>query len=317
MLESLKIGVSACLCGERVLPNARHRLDPYINNHVARYVELVPLCPEMGCGMGVPREPVCLRESPEGLRLTGEISYKDWTDAMVAWTEKILPDLVGEPLCGFILSSDSPTCSLDRVRVFTEDGKKPGRGQNGIFADLLQKFCPTLPVEDSLKLGTPMVRDNFIKRVFVRKRWLELMAEPLSKKALLDFHTRHKLLLRSQDLRTYRELGKLLGESDPFTVEEIHGAYEALLFQGMALNATPGKNTDALMHALGYFKDQLSAKEKELTLESINDYKAGRTPLLEPMTLLRHYARRFDMDYLKEQHFLNPEVLEMKLRFHG
>lgn len=315
MSQAIKIGVSACLIGEKVRWDATDSRDLFLTETFAKYAELVPICPEIACGMGIPREKVRQIQQDDEIRLIGEESGKDMTEEMAHWAQRILPGLEEEGLCGFVLRSRSPSCALIQAKIFSTTGTPPRRGA-GFFANMLIDHYPLLPVEASERLQNPMLRANFICRVYVLNRWRELLEKGMNIGNLVDFHTRHKMLIRSHDLHGYQQLGKLLGESSIFNANEIFDTYGTMLFRSLALKATPKKSSDVLMHAMGFFKKELNNEDKHELLEMITAYKNGKIPFIIPVTLLNHYARKYRKPYLTQQYFLNPHPSELKLLNH-
>ena len=315
MPEKIKIGVSACITGEKVRWDGTDARDTYITDTLAKHVEFVPMCPEIACGMGIPREKVRQVDCGGEIRLIGYESGDDLTERMTQWANRVLPGLEEEGLCGFVLKNRSPSCAMMQNKIYSTSGKPPRRGP-GFFAQQLMDYYPLLPVETSKRLQNPIMRENFIRRVFVLKRWRMLLGKGMHIGNLVDFHTRHKMMIRAHDLRGYRQLGKLLGESSLFNVDEIFDTYGILLFRSLALKATPKKNSDVMTHAMGYLKKKLNLDDKKELLGLINDYKNGKIPLLMPITLLNHYARKHQKPYLTQQFFLNPHPAELKLLNH-
>jgi len=315
MSEIIRIGVSACVLGEKVRFDGSHARDPYITDTLAKYVEFVPLCPDMACGMGMDREKVRQVDCGDEIKLIGVDSAEDWTDRMIDFSKRVLPGLEEEGLCGFVLKSRSPSCALVQAKIYSTKGKPPRRGA-GFFAQKLMEHYPLLPIEASDRLQNPILRENFIRRVFVLKRWRDLVDKGMQIGQLVDFHTRHKMLIRAHDLSGYRQLGKLLGESSVFNNEEIFDAYAALLFRALTLKTTPKKNSDVLMHVMGFFKNDLDSADKHEIQSMIHAYKSGKIPLIMPVTILNHHARKFDKPYLTQQFFLNPHPSELKLLNH-
>ena len=315
MSKTVKIGVSACLIGEKVRWDGKHRRDSYLSDVLAKYVEFVPLCPEIACGMSIPREKLRQADCAGQIRLIGYDSGEDMTDAMSEWADRVLPGLDDEELSGFILKPGSPTCGMRHAKIFSTTGKAARYG-SGFFTRKLMEHAPLLPVETPDRLHNPILRENFIRRVFVLLRWRQLLAKGKTLGNLVDFHTRHKMLIRAHDLRGYRELGHLLGHATQSSVNETFTKYGALLFKSLTLKATPNKNSDVLTHAVGFFKKYIGAEDKQELLTMISDYKSGKIPLLMPVTLLNHYARKYGKPYLTQQYFLNPSPTELKLLNH-
>jgi uncharacterized protein YbgA (DUF1722 family)/uncharacterized protein YbbK (DUF523 family) len=315
MSDSIKIGVSACVAGERVRFDRTHRRSAYLTETLANHVEFVPICPEIACGMGIPREPLRQVDCAGEIRLIAYESGKDLTGKMTKWAKRVLKGLDKEGICGFVLRVHSPSCAVNKSRIHSTDGTPPTMGP-GFFTRLLQEHDPLMPVVSSEALQNAVLRENFIRRVFVLHRWRALVAKGPSIGNLVDFHTRHKMLIRAHDLRGYRELGRLLGESTLHNAETIFDTYGTQLFKSLSLKATPSKSRDVLTHAAGYFKKDLDAEDKRELHAMITAYAKGRVPLLVPITLLNHYARKYRRPYLTQQYYLNPEPSELKLLNH-
>ena len=312
MSDSIKIGVSACVTGEKVRFDGTHRRSAYLTETLAKHVEFVPICPEIACGMGIPREPLRQVDCAGEIRLIGYESGKDLTNKMTKWANRVIKGLDKEGICGFVLRMRSPACAVSKSSIFSTQGTPPRKGP-GFFTRLLQAHDPLLPVVSSEGLQDAVQRENFIRRVFVLHRWRALTAKGFSIGNLVDFHTRHKMLIRAHDLRGYRELGRLLGESTMHNTETVFKTYADLLFKSLTLKATPSKNRDVLSHAAGFFKKDLEAEDKRELHALITAYAKGRVPLLVPVTLLNHFARKYRKPYLTQQYYLNPEPDELNL----
>lgn len=314
-MEKIKIGVSSCLLGNSVRYDGGHKLDRFLRDTLGQYVDYVPVCPELECGLGVPREAMRLEGNPASPRLMTRQSRKDMTETMSAWAKKRLVALEAEKLCGFIFKSDSPSSGMERVKVYDEKGM-PAKTGVGIFARMFMEHFPLLPVEEEGRLHDPDLRENFIERIFTLKRWREAFISEAGPGVLVDFHTRHKLLVMSHSLKHYALMGKLVADPKKLTIFNLREQYEILLMEALGLKTTPKKNVNVLQHMMGYFKKELTAGEKQELLEVLEKYKTGYLPLIVPVTLLNHYVRKYDQPYLKEQVYLNPHPLELQLRNH-
>lgn len=313
MEEKVKIGISSCLLGEAVRWNAGHKLDRFLANTLGQFVEFVPVCPEVEAGFGVPRESMRLVGDPDNPRLVTFKSKTDCTEQMQRWAQKRVKELEAENLCGFIFKSDSPSSGMIRVKVYSEKGM-PRKVGVGMFARAFMDHFPRVPVEDDGRLHNPAIRENFIERIFTLKRWRDVAGNPPRMGSLVDFHTRQKLLLLSHSQKHYRLMGKLVAAGKKKEPEKLYDEYEQLLLEAMELKATVKKNHNVLLHLMGYFKNQLSADEKQELLEIFEQYRNGLVPLLVPLTLINHFVRKYDQPYLKMQTYLNPHPLELKLR---
>ncbi len=312
----IRLGISTCLLGEKVRYDGSHKLDRFLTDTLGRYVEYVPVCPEVECGMGVPREPLRLVGSAESSRLVTVRSGVDHTERMLQWAEMRVRELEKEGLCGFIFKSGSPSSGMERVKVYSEKGN-PVRNGVGMFARVFMAHFPLLPVEDEGRLHDPKLRESFIEAIFVLKRWRELAWEGADIGALVEFHTRHKLLVMSHSPEHYRAMGKLVAGAKNSPREELLTRYPVLLMDALSRKTTIKKNANVLQHIMGYFKKDLSADEKQELLEILSNYAQGHIPLIVPVTVMKHYVRKYNQAYLKEQYFLHPHPLELQLRNHA
>ena len=316
-MQKIRLGISACLLGQKVRFDGGHQLDRFITDTLGRYVEFVPVCPEVECGLGVPREAMRLVGEPSAPRLMTVRTKIDHTERLVKWAAKRVRELEQEDLCGFIFKSKSPSCGMERVKVYNERAQgSPVTKGVGMFARIFMEHFPLLPVEDEGRLHDPGLRENFIERIFVFQRWRELLAAPPSLGGLVAFHTRHKLLIGAHSTEHYRELGKLVAKGKELPLPDLYKRYQARLMEALRLKATSKKNTNVLHHLMGYFKKVLTAGEKQELLEIIDNYRQGYVPLVVPVTLINHYVRKYDQPYLKEQVYLNPHPVELQLRNH-
>ncbi len=314
--NKIRLGVSACLLGEPVRYDGSHKHDRYLTDILGAYVEFVPVCPEVECGMGIPRESMHLEGDPENPRLISTRTRRDLTDQMVRWAQKRLEELKGENLCGFVFKSNSPSSGMERVKIFDAKGM-PRKIGVGIFAGLFMKTFPRLPVEEEGRLHDAVLRENFVERIFHFKRWREHLEGGRSLGRLVDFHTDHKLLYMAHSPKHYRALGKLVAEGKKMDIQRLYDAYEDLMTEALKLKATVAKNSNVLYHLMGYFKKQLTADEKAELREIIEAYRKGLYPLIVPITLINHFVRKYDQPYLKRQVYLNPHPVELKLRNHA
>jgi uncharacterized protein YbgA (DUF1722 family)/uncharacterized protein YbbK (DUF523 family) len=314
-MEKIKLGISTCLLGENVRYDGGHKLDRFLTDTLGQYVEYVPICPEVECGLPIPRESMYLEGDAESPRLITSRTKQDMTERMVSWAKKRVVELEKEDLCGFIFKSDSPSSGMERVRVYNERGMPVKRGV-GMFAKIFMDHFPLLPVEDEGRLHDPKLRENFIERVFTLKSWREVLMRKESRGNVVDFHTRHKLLILSHSPKHYQITGKLVAKAKDVPLKELYQQYQTILMEALQLKTTPKKNANVLMHMMGYFKEQLSSDEKQELLAVVDNYRQEYIPLIVPITLINHYVRKYDQSYLKHQIYLNPHPLELQLRNH-
>jgi uncharacterized protein YbgA (DUF1722 family)/uncharacterized protein YbbK (DUF523 family) len=313
--ERVKLGISACLLGQDVRYDGGHKLDRFLRDTLGRYVEYVPVCPEVECGLGVPRESMRLVGDPGSPRLVTTRSGQDHTDRMVTWAHKRVSDLEEDGLCGFIFKSKSPSSGMERVKVYDKNGMPTKKGA-GIFARIFMERFPLLPVEEEGRLHDPKLRENFIERIFAIKRWREVLDKNKKRGNLVDFHTRHKLLILSHSPKIHRLMGKLVASAKGMPLKDLYNQYQNLLMEALRLKATIKKHVNVLQHMMGYFKKIISPDEKKELTEIIDLYRKGYVPLIVPVTLINHYVRKYDQAYLKGQLYLNPHPIELQLRNH-
>jgi uncharacterized protein YbgA (DUF1722 family) len=238
------------------------------------------------------------------------------TNRLVTWAHKRVAELEKEDLCGFIFKSHSPSSGMEGVRIYNEKGRHVKKGV-GVFAKIFMEHFPLLPVEDEGRLRDPTIRDNFIERIFTLKRWREVRSKKVGRGSLIDFHTRHKFLILSHSPRHYRMMGNLVAKAKDLPPIKLYQQYQTLLMESLQLKITPKKNANVLMHTMGYLREQLTSDEKKELLEIIDDYRKEHIPLIVPITLMNHYARKKNQPYLKQQVYLNPHPLELLLRNHS
>jgi uncharacterized protein YbgA (DUF1722 family)/uncharacterized protein YbbK (DUF523 family) len=311
----LRIGISACLLGEKVRFDGGHKQDPFLTGTFGRFVEWVPVCPEVEAGLGTPREAMRLVRTQDGVRLLTAKTARDVTATLDEYAEQRVEELAAEELCGYVLKKDSPSCGLERVKVYGAHSApmKSGRGR---FALRLVERLPDLPVEEEGRLSDPRLRDNFVERVFAYWRLRELFGGSWSVRELVRFHTAHKLILMAHSPDAYQQLGRLVARARALRHEELERRYTRAFMTALTVLATHRKHTNVLQHMAGYFKGHLDRDSKTELAAAIEDYRRELVPLIVPMTLLRHYVRAHGVSYLAGQLYLDPHPKELMLRNH-
>ncbi len=317
MSEQIPVGVSSCLLGNAVRYDGGHKRDRYITDTLATYFTFVPVCPEVECGLPVPREPMRL-VAAEGdpVRLVTVRTGLDLTERMETWCQRRADELVTENLCGFIFKKDSPSSGLHRVKLYHPSGHSSRREGRGLFAEAVTRRFPLMPVEEEGRLNDAQLRENFIERVFAMKRWRDFLADDPDYKKLIGFHTAQKFLVLAHHPEKYREMGQLVARGKEVPPDELLTTYGQLYLKSLEAFATVKKNTNVLQHMMGYFRDYLTPDEKAELLEIIDAYHAHLVPLIVPLTLLKHYVRKYDVEYLRDQVYLSPHPAELMLRNH-
>lgn len=313
-IDKICVGVSACLVGEKVRYDGGHKHDRFITDTLGKFFSYVRVCPEVECGLPVPREAMHLAGDIDDPRLVTVRTGIDHTARMQGWSREKLDDLERSALSGFIFKSKSPSSGMRGVKVYRGSGQ-PVYSGTGLFAAAFMKRFPLIPVEDDGRLHDPGLRENFIERVFVYRRWQELIENGCTAADLIEFHTRHKYLIMAHSPKHLTTLGKMVADIRDKDTEKI-ALYCSTLLEGLRFVATITKNTNVLYHVMGYFKRDLDHVEKEELLEIIDRYRRGLIPLIVPVTVLNHYTLKYNQSYLKKQHYLNPHPVELMLRNH-
>lgn len=314
--DPIRVGLSACLAGDEVRFNGGHSHQRYLTETLGQFFEYVKVCPEIEAGMGVPRPTVRLVEFGDKIRVLDPKNGVDWTAAMEEHAIKRAAIVDEVELSGFVLKSKSPSCGVERVKVFNDKTEMPRYDGRGIFAEELIRRYPRLPVEEEGRLNDPILRENFVERVFAYQRLRSLFNEEWTIGKVVEFHTSEKLLLRAHHEPTYRDLGRLVAGGANVPRAAFAAEYQQGFMDAMAVRSTVRKHSNVLEHMLGYLRgtgDQLAREEAR---GAIDDYRSGLVPLVVPITLFGFLARRHNIDYLKRQSYLRPHPKELMLRNH-
>ncbi|MEW6720760.1 MAG: DUF523 and DUF1722 domain-containing protein [Thermodesulfobacteriota bacterium] len=311
----IRILISSCLLGEKVRYDGSHKRDPFLTETLGRFVEFVPVCPEVECGFPVPREAMRLKGNPDAPRLVGAGTGTDFTDLMLSYGRKKLRNLEESDLSGYICKKDSPTSGMERVKVFGADGV-PAKVGAGLFTKAFMEHFPLIPVEEEGRLQDPILREMFIERMFTLRRFRESLRRGKSRGNLAGFHTDHKMLILAHGRTRYTEMGQLVGRSKDLPPDELYERYQRLLMEALAQRATPARCADVLVHMMGHLRVLLMHEEKQELLEVVDRYRNRMIPLIVPVTLINHYVRKYRVPYLERQVFLHPHPVELMLRNH-
>jgi uncharacterized protein YbgA (DUF1722 family)/uncharacterized protein YbbK (DUF523 family) len=312
----VRIGISSCLLGNKVRYDGGHKRDAFLVDTFGQYVEWVPVCPEVEMGLGVPRETVRLEQRDGDIRLLMPKTGEDYTEVIRRFADRRLADLTKEHLCGYILKKDSPSCGMERVRMYSSSAA-PHRGGRGLFAEALIQRFPHLPLEEEGRLNDPRLRENFVSRVFAYHRWQQLTERRLTHAALLQFHAQHKFFLVAHSQIGTKRLGRLLARSEPAVeIKRVAAAYLEGFTEVMKCPPTRRSHTNVLQHIAGYVSNHLDSDESQELTEMIEQYRLGLLPLIVPVTLIRHYVRKFQVAYLRDQVYLSPHPHELMLLNH-
>ncbi|GIU23674.1 hypothetical protein TUM4644_17440 [Shewanella colwelliana] len=312
MEKKLKIGISACVMGEPVRYDRGHKKSNFCVEQLGEFAQFKPVCPEMAIGLPVPRPTIRQIIKDNIITVSRPDGSGDVTEQLKAFGQQAASQY--DQLAGFVFCAKSPSCGMERVKVYHHHGKGSESTGVGVFAEQVMKANPLLPCEENGRLNDPIIKENFITRIFTYQKWLDLKADGLTKHKLIAFHSAHKYLVMSHHVESYRALGRLLAQAD-VDLDELADSYIAGLMEALKHKASRRSHTNTLQHLQGYFKRQLDeVKRKELT-DEIAAYRQGLSPLLVPLTLIKHYLIEFPNAYLQDQVYLNPHPKELRLRY--
>lgn len=309
----IRLGISSCLLGQRVRYDGNHKRDSYINDTLGRYVDFVPVCPEVAIGLGVPRPPIRLVGPAAAPRAVGAGDVAlDVTDSLAAYGRRRGRAL--DDISGYILKSQSPSCGMGQVKVYAR-GKDASRRGMGIYAAAFRGVQPLLPMEEEGRLSDPDLRDNFLERVFAYRRWQALRAAGVTAARLIEFHTAHKLALMAHGPAHYAALGRLVARADRRRARTVAASYIERFMEVLSRRATRRMHANVLMHVAGYLKRKLDAGDRAELRDAIEAYRTAAMPLVVPVTLLRHHFRRHPDPWIARQAYLYPDLTELRLRY--
>ena len=314
MESSIKVGISSCVLGQRVRFDSGHKISNFVTKELDGYFNFVPVCPEVGVGMSVPRPTIRLVSNEERIALVETKNPdNDHTDNMLTYSKNKVSELEGEQLCGYIVCAKSPTCGMERVKVYSKNNA--AKEGIGLYTRTLMEKMPWLPVEEDGRLNDPVLKENFITRVYCLNDFYESMDGEPTRGKIIDFHSRYKLTLMAHHPESYRSLGRLVADVANYEIEDFYNEYRLGLMKALQNRASRKNNTNVLMHLQGYFKRSLNSDEKAELATVIGDYRTGLLPLLAPLTLIKHYLNAYPDAYLQKQKYLEPYPQEMRLRY--
>jgi uncharacterized protein YbgA (DUF1722 family)/uncharacterized protein YbbK (DUF523 family) len=306
------VGISSCVLGEKVRYDGGHKRSAFITDSLAEFVRFAPACPEMGIGMPVPRPTIHIREIDQQQRLTDSRNGQlDHTDKMQAFFSARLSQL--SKLDGYVLAAKSPSCGMERIKVYSDKGDLIHRNGQGLFVQLLKQHFPDLPMEEDGRLNDEGLRESFITRLFAYHDFRHQVTGQLSTRALVNFHSQYKMLVMAYSPQAYQALGRLVAGAKG--QEEVTARqYLTLMMSALSKPTNRRKHTNVLMHFQGYFKKQLDKADKQELSEQIDKYRRGYVPLMAPVTLLRHHLKNHPNSYLQQQRYLHPYPEALGLR---
>lgn len=309
----MKLGVSSCLLGSLCRYDGSHSRDQFVTGALSEYFDLIPYCPEAHI-FGTPRDTLRMVEVDGSVRVLKSKDATDVTRELQEVSQLFCQEVVQEELCGFVLKSKSPTCGIERVKVYQEKNSCHEKKGEGLFAQALRAALPYLPIEEEGRLNDPWLKENFLMQVYAYADLQTFIKQATSLNALVEFHTQYKYLIYAKSQQAYKEMGNIVANHDKKPLDTILKEYQEAFLKAIAMKGSVSKTYNVLLHIMGYFKKQLSLEEKHHLLDTCDEYKEGIVPLIAVIKLLNIYVIRFEQTYLKNQKFLNPYPKELALR---
>ncbi|MGB5451819.1 MAG: DUF523 and DUF1722 domain-containing protein [Sedimenticolaceae bacterium] len=306
------IGISSCLMGQKVRYDGTAKRNSWLVDQFGKHVDYRPVCPEMAIGMDTPRPPIRLVGSPDDTRVVGvddpSLDVTQKLEDFALTTAGQLGDI-----SGYVFMSKSPSCGMERVKLYNSKGHAQKKGV-GAYARVILQSLPNLPCEEEGRLNDPKLRENFVNRVFAYRRWQGLRAAGVDARGLVDFHSRHKYMVMAHSQAAYQRLGRLLSHLKGIDLERVADSYEVEFMAALKRRAGRKRHVNALQHIQGYLKKRIDGGDKQELAESIDAYRRNEVPLVVPMRLLRHYFRRNPDSYIDRQWYLDPYPESLGLR---
>ena len=315
MSKRIKIGISACLMGQKVRYDGGSFQPKLIHSVLPDYMDFVPFCPEVEIGMSVPRETVRLVTTETGIKLKAPKSGTDYTNQMNAYSIEKTNALSKLEISGYILKKGSPTCGMERVRVYNSRGI-PEKSGNGLFASQLKKAFPNIPIEEDGRLNDIHLREHWIERVFAYDRLRTFLSLKPAVGKLMEFHTQSKMQLMAHHPEKYRLLGRKIALLQKDDLHQFYASYLTSFMQIMSVKPTIAKHTDVIYHLVGFFKKKITASDKKEILNLIEQFRNQIVPIVVPLTLLKHFLQKYPVKWMQEQTYLNPYPTDLSLRSH-
>ncbi|MFI8375262.1 YbgA family protein [Pseudomonas helleri] len=308
-----KIAISACLLGAEVRFNGGHKESRLCSQALSEHFDFVPLCPEVAIGLGIPRQPIRLVGDSAKPQAVGSVdSTLDVTHALHDYGASMAA--THTDICGYIFMQKSPSCGLERVKVYQDGGRPAELSGRGIYANAFCAAHPDLPAEEDGRLNDPVLRENFLTRVYAYSAWQDLLKAGLTRRSLTEFHARYKYLLMAHHPVQYKTLGNLLGSLGKNPPQAIAAQYFSELMKALKKCATRRTHTNVLQHISGYLKQSISREDKQEMQQLIGQYLHGVVPLVVPLTLLKHHFRLHPDPYIARQVYLQPHPENLSLR---
>ena len=309
----IRLGISACLMGDMVRYNAGHSQSKLCTKGLTQYFEFEKFCPEVTAGFGTPRPTMRLVGNPESPTLTySDDSSENLTHQLINSVQEPINNMSN--LDGYILMKNSPSCGLFRIKVYQDNGYPHEQKVSGLFTQQLMNKYPLLPIEEEGRLNDASLRENFILRVYAYHNFRHQVLEDPSYHKLIQYHSSYKLVLLAHNQKTFKELGKMLGQSRNIKLEKVIHDYFERFMAAIHKPASRGGHCNAMQHILGYLKTKIPDDARQDIAQIIEQYRQREINLITPLTLLSHYIQQFGTPYIRAQRYIEPYPSSLGLR---
>ena len=272
------------------------------------YVDFYPVCPEVEIGLGIPRDPIRIIELKGKLRLYQPATGLDLTDKMKKFILNFLDKI--DDIDGFILKNRSPSCGIKAVKVYQGFGNSRTNSRPGFFGNAVLERFPYLAIEDDGRLRNLKIRENFLTKLYILAGFRKVK-ESRNLNELIKFHSDNKMLLMAYNQENMRKLGRIIGNPDKRTFADLISKYQTVFYDSILDAPKYTANINVLMHAMGYFRKELTHNEKAFFLDSVEKYRTGIFPLFVCLNILKSWIIRFNNEYLIDQTFFEPYPEEL------
>lgn len=303
MKEPVLVAVSSCLLGNNVRFNGANSHKKLVTEELSQLFKYHAICPEVAAGMGIPRKPIYLEKNNEKIIIKQHETNFDWTDKLNEASCELIKKL--PKIYGFILKKTSPTCGQETVKLYNEKHGVIHHKADGVFVTELKKALPLLAIEDEGRLNDPSLKEHFIKRVLLTYEAEQILLKIKTAKELVNFHTRHKILLRLHHPINQKALGRLVAQANQDNLEQIKSQYHNLFLSSFKKVAKRGNHHTILQRLLREVNKLITKSERNDLQNKIKNYYQGVLPLVVPVEMIKHYLIRYDIGFLKQQSYLN------------
>ncbi|RWZ58909.1 DUF1722 domain-containing protein [Halobacillus fulvus] len=307
IFQTPRVVVSQCLEFEEVRYNGAVIPDKTVQR-MKPFVEFIPVCPEVGIGLGVPRDVIRIVDQGQE-RLVQPKTGEDLTDDMVHFAKEFIDSL--PDVDGFLLKNRSPTCGIHDVKVYqdSQHGQVIGK-TTGFFAKEILSRHSGLAIEEEGRLKNFTLRHHFLTKLFTLADFRDVRQKGRSKD-LQQFQALNKYLFMAYHPGISKKMGRVIANHEQKPIPAVFEEYEDLLYELLEKPPKAKANVNVCQHIAGYFKKELNREEKAYFQSLLNQYMEEKVPLSAVISVLSTWTARFQSDYLRNQTYFEPYPMEL------